>query len=123
MAGTGPTAHAQRLMTLSLAIGVLVLPLTGLAVRCLLVLQGASVVGWGQGAMMVLIPTVLFVAPVYLLVGWLTARRLPADARDPRYRSRRYQGLGALVGLPFGVVLLLMCLGLLKGLREEQDTS
>jgi choline-glycine betaine transporter len=25
------------------------------------------------------------------------------------------------IGLPFGVVLLLMCVGLLKGLREEHN--
>jgi BCCT family betaine/carnitine transporter len=36
-------------------------------------------------------------------------------------------GLGSLqamticIGLPFAVVLLLMCVGLLKGLREEQN--
>jgi BCCT family betaine/carnitine transporter len=32
------------------------------------------------------------------------------------------QALTISVGLPFGVVLLFMCLGLLKGLREEEQT-
>jgi BCCT family betaine/carnitine transporter len=59
-------------------------------------------------------------APVQQRVFWCLLAGMVAIALMLGGGMASLQALTISVGLPFGVVLLLMCLGLLKGLREEQ---
>ena len=58
--------------------------------------------------------------PVQQRVFWCLLSGMVAIALMLGGGMASLQALTISVGLPFGVVLLLMCLGLLKGLREEQ---
>jgi len=60
-------------------------------------------------------------APVAQRVFWCVLAGLVAIALMLGGGMASLQALTVSVGLPFGVVLLVMCVGLLKGLREEQS--
>jgi len=58
-------------------------------------------------------------APVQQRVFWCVLAGLVAIALMLGGGMASLQALTISIGLPFGVVLLIMCVGLLKGLREE----
>lgn len=60
-------------------------------------------------------------APVAQRVFWCLLAGMVAVALMLGGGLASLQAMTICVGLPFGVVLLLMCVGLLKGLREEQN--
>jgi BCCT family betaine/carnitine transporter len=62
-------------------------------------------------------------APVQQRVFWCLLAGVVAAALMLGGGMASLQALTISVGLPFGIVLLLMCVGLLKGLREEEPTS
>jgi len=59
-------------------------------------------------------------APVQQRVFWCVLAGLVAIALMLGGGMASLQALTISIGLPFGLVLLIMCIGLLKGLREEQ---
>lgn len=61
-------------------------------------------------------------APVQQRVFWCLLAGLVAIALMLGGGMASLQALTISIGLPFGVVLLIMCFGLLKGLREEHKT-
>jgi BCCT family betaine/carnitine transporter len=62
-------------------------------------------------------------APVQQRVFWCLLAGMVAIALMLGGGMASLQALTISVGLPFGVVLLLMCVGLLKGLREEYSST
>jgi BCCT family betaine/carnitine transporter len=62
-------------------------------------------------------------APVAQRVFWCLLAGLVAIALMLGGGLASLQAMTICIGLPFAVVLLLMCVGLLKGLREEQDPN
>ena len=62
-------------------------------------------------------------APVAQRVFWCLLAGMVAIALMLGGGLGSLQAMTICVGLPFAVVLLLMCVGLLKGLREEQNTG
>ncbi len=62
-------------------------------------------------------------APVRQRVFWCILAGMVAVALMLGGGMASLQSLTISIALPFGVVLLLMCVGLLKGLRDEQMSS
>ena len=62
-------------------------------------------------------------APIYQRVFWCLLAGLVAVALMLGGGMASLQALTISIGLPFGLVLLIMCVGLYKGLREEQLKS
>lgn len=96
-----PTRHFIKTC---LVVGAVTPAIAGIVARFWLIHKGLAVPSWGETLLMIVLPTVFLVFPLYLIFSMAAMKFLPPTEHAPLFRRRMNVFSGALVGLTLPVV-------------------